>query len=132
MNKKTGIKPNDLCLLLISLVLLLGYGKCYSQNGAAMSRDPFRPQRSLAKNSFSNHVMNYNINELKLLGVMEMYNKFWGVVLTPAGDIFQLTVGDTLGTQNAVIKNITLNSMDLEIKSDDIHSPLVQQKLLLP
>lgn len=62
----------------------------------------------------------YPLNVIRLVGVVSLGKKYWGIVETPSGQVYRVTIGMPIGQNGGHIVKITEQQMDIAIQKKSI------------
>lgn len=107
--------PKVIILFFAYSFSLMGYGN----SGIGLTpHDPFSKKTGQAGSlQISNDVASYDINQLQVLGSLEISKHIYAVISDPNGRTYKLQQGDKL--DHGKIQIIQINSQGLEVKKLD-------------
>lgn len=82
-------------------------------------RNPFEnPFIKKLKKSYPDAILKeHSIDSLRMVGIINHGKKIWGILTTPDGKKYKVTIGMRVGVNNALVKKITEHEMILEDQS---------------
>ena len=90
--------------------------------------DPFkRPVTNRNKKRYPNAVLRtYNINSLKLIGIIGEHKQRWALIVTPDGTLRKIKQGARIGTSQALVTDISLSSVKLLLDGNNNRDPITK------
>lgn len=89
----------------------------------ANKRSPFAllKKNAEAKKHYPNAILSdYDIQSLKLVGILSEDKKNWAMITTPDGKLYKITIGARVGNNYALVTQINQNNV--EFREDDAGS----------
>lgn len=78
-------------------------------------RNPFQDMtQTLISKRYPNAILGeYSITTFRLIGVLEQANHLWAVITTPDNKYHKITIGDRVGSQQALVTKISAKEVTL-------------------
>lgn len=98
---------------------------------ASELKSPFRAVIAQQKRTGPMVLINTPINDIRIIGIVMRQDKKWAIVSNNGKQLHAISTGFHLGKESAKVKNITSNSVELEINpgNDQANSSIVTLKL---